>query len=140
MRLVQRWKCDLKKPMSCHMEINEDQLVVISRVVHEAIRAFCMAHGDNSQPPYDKIEDWMREATLQGIRFRLENPSAPNSAQHDQWMQQKMEDGWVHGAVKDGEKKTHPMLIAYEELPYVEKQKDALFAAIVEALYFRQIG
>lgn len=49
-------------------------------------------------------------------------------------MKEKIEDGWVYGDEKDTEKKTHPCLVPYEELPEFQKKKDALFQAIVDAL------
>ena len=112
----------------------EEDLVITAQVVHEAIRAYQTALGEAAAPPWEKAEDWQREATIAGIKFRLENPDAPSSAQHEQWMQEKRDSGWVFGAVKDAEKKTHPMMIPYQELPLTEKRKDYLFSAVVSAL------
>lgn len=115
-------------------EISDAELEIIARVCHEANRAFAAAHGDFSHPVWDEAEDWMREATYEGIRYRLANPEAPPGAQHRQWMEQKRATGWTYGAVKDGEAKTHPLLIPFEELPEREKQKDALFMGVISAL------
>ena len=107
---------------------------VIAQVAHEAIRAFCAAIGQPPQPAWDEAPEWMREATYAGVHFRLENPDAPASAQHDQWMAEKRDAGWRFGEQKDEAAKTHPMMIAYEDLPEEERAKDALFAAIVATL------
>lgn len=40
----------------------------------------------------------------------------------------------VYGEVKDGEAKTHPCLVPYEQLPPAQRLKDDLFAAIVRTL------
>ena len=49
-------------------------------------------------------------------------------------MQEKINDGWVYGEVKDAEKKTHPCIVPFEELPEFQQKKDALFCAIVDSL------
>lgn len=43
---------------------------------------------------------------------------------HEVWAQNRINDGWTYGPVRDDEKKTHPCLIAYEELPESEKEYD----------------
>lgn len=106
----------------------------IARVVHEAVRAWAKAHDDASLPPWDKAEQWMIDSTRAAVVFRLDNPKAKASAQHDQWMAERRSAGWKHGAVKDAEKKTHPMLVPYKKLPLYERQKDALVGAVVGAL------
>ena len=109
-------------------------LSVIARVVHEAIRAFQQGLGEPAAEPWDKAEAWQRESTLAGVRFRIENPDAPPSAQHDQWAEEKRAAGWIYGTVKDAGGKTHPSLVPFDALPESERRKDALFAAIVRAL------
>jgi hypothetical protein len=106
----------------------------IAKVCHEANKAFCEANGDFSQRPWEEAEEWQRQAAIKGVAFRLANPDAPQSAQHDDWLNDKVANGWVYGATKDPEKKTHPCMVPYEQLPKFEQQKDALFQAIVDAL------
>lgn len=62
-----------------------------------------------------------------GVRFIVENPDADLSASHDNWLKQKVAEGWVYGEVKDPEAKTHPCCVPYEELPESQKFKDLLF-------------
>ena len=112
----------------------EAQIDVIARVMHEAVRAFQAGIGQSAAPPWNKAPKWMQKASRDGVLFRLLNPEAGPSAQHDQWMQSKLEDGWRYGKEKDGVKKTHPLLVPYEELSQEERQKDALVAAIIDSL------
>lgn len=107
---------------------------LIARVCHEANRAYCQTIGDNSQLPFDEAAQWQRDSAVQGVLWRIENPDAPASAQHDAWAADKSADGWVYGDVKDADKKTHPCLVPYDELPQEQRAKDALFVAIVQAL------
>lgn len=111
-----------------------DHLETIAKVCHDANKSFCESQGDFSQKSWEEAEQWQRDSAIKGVEFRQQNPEAPHSAQHDAWMQDKLNDGWAYGETKDAEAKTHPCLISYEQLPVAQQKKDALFQAIVDAL------
>ena len=106
----------------------------IAIVCHEANRALCDTHGDHSQKPWDEAEAWQRDSAIRGVAFARANPDAGDSAQHDAWAADKLEDGWIYGEVKDADAKTHPCLVPFEELPPEQQAKDRIFRAIVRAL------
>lgn len=106
----------------------------IAYVCHQANKAYCISCQDFSQKDWHEAEDWQRDSALKGVEFRINNPDAPESAQHDSWMQEKIENGWKYGEVKDPEKKEHPCIVPFEELPEFQQKKDKLFCAIVDAL------
>jgi hypothetical protein len=76
----------------------------------------------------------MKKSTQDAVLWRLANPRAPASAQHDQWMAQKKAEGWKHGKVKSGTAKTHPLMVPYSDLPEVERRKDALVGGVIDSL------
>lgn len=43
---------------------------------------------------------------------------------HEVWAQNRIDDGWSYGPVRDDVKKHHPCLIPYDELPESEKEYD----------------
>lgn len=43
---------------------------------------------------------------------------------HEVWAQNRINDGWTYGPVRDDARKQHPCLIPYEELPEREKDYD----------------
>lgn len=43
---------------------------------------------------------------------------------HEVWALSRKSQGWTCGAERNDEKKTHPCLVPYDELPEVEKQYD----------------
>ncbi|MBI1339607.1 hypothetical protein GC169_05260 [bacterium] len=110
------------------------EITRIARVMHEAVRAWQMANGQEAAPPWSRAPAWMKTASREAVVWRLAHRKAPASAQHDQWADEKLANGWRYGKVKDGKKKTHPLLIPYEDLPEVERQKDTLVAAVVLSL------
>lgn len=43
---------------------------------------------------------------------------------HEVWAQNRINDGWTYGPVRDDVNKTHPCLVPYEKLPESEKVYD----------------
>lgn len=106
----------------------------IAMVCHEANRAYCASIGDTSQVRWEDAPEWQRVSAEKGVAFNIENPSAPASASHDSWLDEKRATGWKYGPVKDAAAKEHPCFVPYAELPLEQRRKDALFKAIVAAL------
>lgn len=53
---------------------------------------------------------------------------------HEVWAASRLREGWTYGPLRDDEKKTHPCLVAYEQLPESEKEYDR--ATSLETLKF----
>lgn len=106
----------------------------LARVVHEANRALCQGLGDTTQPPFDQAPSWQVESATKGAEAILDGHIRTPSASHESWSAQKLAEGWVYGPVKDADKKEHPCLVPYEQLPLEQQRKDFLFLAIVTAL------
>ena len=43
---------------------------------------------------------------------------------HEVWAETRINQGWTYGEKRNDELKTHPCLVAYEELPESEKEYD----------------
>lgn len=101
------------------------QIDFIAQIRHLCWCCYQLGVGQpyNVEPNEDQIE-----SQKDGTRFMLENPDITPEENHNNWMKKKKEQGWVYGEVKDFEKKTHPDLVLFEELPEVEKNKDVMDA------------
>ncbi|MBL7772555.1 MAG: hypothetical protein JNM95_06835 [Chitinophagaceae bacterium] len=106
----------------------------IAKVCHQAMKAFCETQQDYGLPDWEEAEDWQHVSTIEGVTHRLAHPEQGFNAQHIQWMEEKVKQGWTFGLEKDADKKTHPCLVPFEELPLFQQQKDKLFCMIVDAL------
>lgn len=106
----------------------------IARVTHEVNRAYCIATGDHSQPPFEQIPDWQFSSAIAGVRAVLDGTALTPEDQHESWAAQKIAEGWVYGRAKDPVMKTHHCLVPYAELPQEQRVKDYLFRAVVEAM------
>lgn len=105
----------------------------IAKVAHEANRAYCESMGDLSQQPWEEAPEIIKNSAITGVEKHLENPMTPEES-HKSWMAYKAAEGWVYGKEKDIEKKTHPCMVPYEELPSSQKVKDYIFKAICDTL------
>lgn len=84
-------------------------------------------------PPWDDLDDETQDSAAQGVMGIIRGDDPAQS--HRNWLDFKIEHGWVFGDVKDEVAKTHPCIVPYNELPDEQQIKDKLFHAIVNALF-----
>lgn len=106
----------------------------IARACHEINRAYCQALGDMSQPIWEDAPQWQKDSARQGVALHIGFPNAGPERSHESWMEQKLRSGWVFGAVKDPEKRTHPCLVPFDQLPKEQQAKDYIFRSVVHQL------
>jgi hypothetical protein len=106
----------------------------VARVCHEVNHAYCQSIGQASVPWRDAPE-WQRASARSGVATVLKDPTISHGDLHRAWVEDKVRDGWTHGAVKDADAKTHPCMVPFEELPECERIKDALFLGVVRAMF-----
>lgn len=113
----------------------DKKIELIAMVAHNVNKAYCFANGDLSQTEWELAPDWQRQSAINGVKAHIDSglTMLPEDS-HVSWMKQKEQEGWVYGEVKDAEKKTHPCMIPYEQLPTNQKVKDYLFREVVHCL------
>ena len=105
----------------------------IAKVCHEVNRAYCIAGGDFTHAPWSMAPEWQRESARMGVDLHLSGDFGPEAA-HIAWCKHKLDEGWKWGLVKDAERKEHPCLVPFHDLPKEERTKDHLFRAVVRAM------
>jgi hypothetical protein len=106
----------------------------IARVCHEVNRAYCEVLGDHSQSSWNDAPGWQKESALHGVSLHLQNPNAGPEASHEAWMAEKIAAGWRYGPEKDPDRKEHPCLVPFADLPAAQQAKDFIFRGVVHAL------
>ena len=104
----------------------------IARAAHEVNRAYCIALADLSQVPWDEAPEWQRESAIKGVEGVLAGNTPEQS--HQCWLNEKERTGWKYGPVKDADKKEHPCMVPYDQLPEEQKAKDHLFVTVVDSM------
>lgn len=91
-------------------ESNRDQARCLGKYLNETGYAF-----DAGDTPFPSVEKFCDEEIVKIAKLT-----------HEIWMKSKFDAGYVYGEVKDAEKKTHPLLVPWDDprLPEEEKQKD----------------
>lgn len=114
--------------------LSRPEALRIAQVAHEAVRAWQAANGQKPAPTWARAPAWMKAATLEAVTWKSGTRSPSPAARHRQWMEEKTKAGWKLGPTKDARRKTHPLMVPYNQLPEVERRKDALVSAVVKAL------
>lgn len=106
----------------------------IAELTHEANRVYCRLIDDESQVSWEDAPEWQKKSAIDGVKFIQERPYAQPSLSHSKWVEGKRKDGWVYGEIKDADKKTHPCMVSFYDLPSSQKNKDFLFVGIVRTM------
>ncbi len=114
--------------------LSPNRMWKIAQVVHEAVRAWQAANGQDPAPAWGRAPKWMKVSTYEAVEWSQTNPNATASVRHKQWMDQKKADGWKFGKTKNATRKTHPLMVPYKDLPEVERRKDELVSGVIAAL------
>ena len=111
-----------------------EKIILAARTAHEVNRLYCCALEDFSQPQWERAPKWQTDSAIHGVKAIIENPNHPPSASHDAWLSEKQAAGWKYGPVKDPDKKEHPCMVPYEDLPIDQRMKDTIFLAVVKGV------
>lgn len=112
-------------------------IVNVARIAYEVNRAYCESLGDHSQPKWEYAAAWQRDSVVNGVRFHLLNPSAGPEASHNNWMKEKIDQGWKYGIKRDSEKREHPCLVPFDDLLPTQQAKDFIFRAVVHSILIK---
>jgi len=110
----------------------------IATIAHEVNRIYCQTIGDYSQEPWNFCDQWQRDSAIDGVMSIKNGVVGKPEQSHENWLKEKQENDWVYGPKKDPDKKLHPCIVPFSELPEEQQMKDHLFFVIVTTLLGQQ--
>lgn len=113
------------------------RIEILAAACHSAHYGYAvLALGEPGQP-WEHAPKWQKDSIRDAIGFwdvecasmREDMPleekiSILSPLSHENWMEYKLDEGWVYGEHKDPVAKTHPCMVPYEDLPHDQKKKD----------------
>lgn len=109
-----------------------DILVKIAQECHRLNNELMLTNGEiQNAADWSELDSHTKFMNLKSVKKILDNPDITAKDIHDEWMKNKMLDGWTYGEVKDANLKTHPLIIDFELLNDVDKMKDQIFIDVV---------
>jgi len=119
------------------MTQNTDQsqnILAFAQIVNRLVQGYRVA--TNQEPPADwaALADEDKKHIMDRVMFYLTEADVTVSSLHDAWAFSLFNEGWSFGEKHDVENKTHPMLVAYSDLPLIRRVEDTLFMQTIQTL------
>lgn len=111
-------------------DYSDAELDFIASVAHSVQCGIDYAFGLPELHQWGLMGDGYKAQMKASVRAVLVHDKSPKSL-HGSWLSRLTQEGWVHGEVKDAEKKTHPLLVPFDELPIEWKLRLRQFRAAV---------
>lgn len=114
--------------------MNMDKTEFIARVRYLGWICFMMGAQEplHDVPDDYTISDERLESLMQGTAWALNNPNATAEDNHMNWCRAKVEQGYLYGPSIDLNRKTHPSLVPFDDLPIIEQEKDRMDLLMVK--------
>ena len=108
----------------------------IAKIVYEATRLEAKWSKRSIVPEkWDNRDNKFKEQFIDIIdKYLLQEDLPTPEEAHNSWVQSYLDMGWKYGKKRDIEKKTHPDILPFYQLPKDERDKDAIFLVVVWAV------
>ena len=103
---------------------------IVAKVIHSANRAYVDAIGGRAfNPTWEEYGESKRQDLINAIINTVKDPQTPQ-ASHENWCVAMEKAGWSKDIKLDYNRKTHPNMVPYDQLPFEEQFKDQLYMGI----------
>ncbi len=130
----------IENPQNAHeVELQQRQQAFIelaAQTAHGVNNAYRAGLGEEVKPDWDDCPEERKNSVRSGVIGIIYEGKTPEQS-HEGWLKFKAEHGWSYGEVEDAEKKTHPCMRSYTELPLAQRFKDTIFFSVVMGVYYK---
>jgi hypothetical protein len=103
----------------------------LARICYDAIRAYGITIGER-YAQWEHARAWDRESFADAVAYLLKVPDADLADLHGYWMAARMQRGWQYGPERDVERRLHPALLPWADVPERERLKFEMVYRIVD--------
>lgn len=114
---------------SKRLELVQSLTFTCDVVFHE----WCKKYNENLDPlqSTDEFKSLLYGVYRHAINFFLTGEHSAEDA-HENWLIEKMADGWIYGHAKEPEKKQHPCICSFATLPKAQQMKYKICKTVVD--------
>lgn len=116
------------------VELAPATVVKICRIVFAGANALRLELGQTSGLQWEQLPQRTRNEIEIGVRDIATRKAKVPADLHVTWRDAMRRDGWDFGLVRDAERRTHPAICAFDELPVMEQAKYQLFFTMTQTL------
>lgn len=115
----------------------DSKIYNVCKLCHDKNNALMIANGETPRGDWESLDQADKDLTYKSVKRIIDDPTITAKEIHDEWVTNKELDGWVYGPVKDVDNKTHPLMIPFDDMSDIDKEKDQSFINIVNT-YFQK--
>ena len=113
-------------------QLERIEIDMAARAAHEVNRSWNNMISSYVDPSWEELSEQAKQTSRNAVIGIVTNDFNAEGT-HTAWVAEKKSQGWTFGEVKDSEKKTHPCLVAWGDLPIEFRVKDELWVDTVRA-------
>jgi hypothetical protein len=112
----------------------QNNITAFAQIAYKLDQAYQVAISGESRPNWHELKPEDRKNITDRAIYYLTDPNAVVSSLHERWAHTKYSEGWSYAPQFSEEKKHHPMLVSYADLPLSRRVGDTLFMQTIQTL------
>lgn len=116
-------------------EIHRYYIEKVAKVCHSVNKGYCDIRRDMLHPPWEECNEQYRQSIIDRVKFHADNPDATPKTAHNDWVEGKIAEGWRWAPTECARLKLHPLVTDYDNLPFEQRVKDALFISVCRVMW-----
>jgi len=106
-------------------------LLFISKLAHNAMADNCLQNYNINIPLWDELPEDNRFVVVNLTAYIYAHPDITDKELHDNWVKDRLNDGWRYGIKLDNDKKENPNIVEYENIPLHFRISSNIFRNVI---------
>jgi hypothetical protein len=105
-------------------------------IVYDLLRSFNRTFHNQVLPTFAEAEEWEQAAASSSFVYVRDHPDLSPPEIHAEWLGTMRDQGWEHVEEMDAEKRTHPHMVPWDELPPWARRMLYITVTVIHILAF----